>query len=996
MQELRKILISGAAIILLVLGGLQLPAVALDVNGMIHADSRWTTTDSPVTITGNVRVAEDAALTIDPGVEVVFQSSPDVSEGFSIRIDGTLVARGSESQPIVFTAADRSIPWGAIKFHDTSRDWDPAASAGSVMSYCVLEYGGNEADGGGMISTFNAMPLITRNAIRFSDAAGISAIVAEDPALISSLSGAARIVSNLIYGNAIGIRLAAEGGIVRNNYFLNNTRAVDARVRSNDVTFVNNTVFSSAPELFGTGLRFVLDERASGIARYQWEQTAGTPVILSNPQSPRTGFTAPDIGNDVGTLVFELTVWGKDGGQSRQNVAITVIGDNPPPVAEAGADANVQLAREAGETVTVTLDAGASSSSHVGIAGYAWEQTGGRPVFIVGANSITPEFTVPNSVAPGDVMTFQLTVTNQAGLTDTDTVRIRYYRNNIYPAADAGEDQTVEQGAEVSLDGSGSGDPDGFISAYAWVQTGGPAVELVDSNTARPDFFAPGDNPQPETLVFQLQVTDNGDLQDTDEVSITVNSSLVADAGADRTVSAGDQVVLDGSGSVDHTAVANINIETNSFKMENSDAGLLAFTADEAAAFNLNVSGNRLEALGNDGYLVYAYNWSGQAPQTLSMPYNYWGSEDSVIIDSLIYDSSDDYTLPAIDYQPIAAGDLSDTGSTLPYPPLADAGPDLESGADEAVTLDGSSSYDPDGIVRYQWEQIDGPAVALKSGNQPVAEFIAPSGGEAGDTLHFRLTVATGPTFSHSDTVAVALTPAEPLPTVDVGGCFIQSAGSEILGGIFSPGLTVIIALCMTAGIGFSCRRRICRCGRMRIGLLLAALVLTAIPARAGYFAVGGGAGGDAEEVNVTVETGAKDIRAWGLNLLFGVGLHLIPHSDNELPSETIALPCPNEDCIPMENVRKGTEVGMLGKLGVEIASSDFYVSAIGGFSAFTESELSQSPATGRAYEDDSETKLEALYGGGVSYFMDFKWDVVLQVDYDNIRGVTGSVGWHW
>jgi hypothetical protein len=177
---------------------------------------------------------------------------------------------------------------------------------------------------------------------------------------------------------------------------------------------------------------------------------------------------------------------------------------------------------------------------------------------------------------------------------------------------------------------------------------------------------------------------------------------------------------------------------------------------------------------------------------------------------------------------------------------------------------------------------------------------------------------------------------------------------------------------------------------------LLAAVVLPAVPAQAGYFAAGAGGGGDADEVNATIETGAKDIYFHNLDLLFGAGVFFIPHADNDLPSPTIALPCPNSECVSLDTVRKGTEVGFLGKLGIEIGSSNFYISAIGGFTAYTESELARSAATGRVYEESSDSTIEGLYGGGVSYFMDYKWDIVFQVDYDNIRGVTGTIGWHW
>ena len=967
-------------------------AYALDVNGVIGADSRWTKkADSPIHITGDVRVERDAKLTIDPGVEVIFQSSPDVSYGYSIRIDGTLIARGDQMEPIIFTAADSSIPWGSIMFSDASVDWDQDASTGSVIEYCVVEYGGNEADGAAMISTFNAMPLIESNAIRFSVSSGISAQVSEDPAVIFSLSGEIRIISNQIYNNATGILFAAEGGTIEDNYFLNNNRAIDFQVRSNDINVINNTVLSSAPELYGTGIRLFVDESASGIASYQWQQTAGTPVVLSNPQSGRTAFIASDPGSNVETLSFELTVTDKNGLQATDTVEITITGDNPPPVAVAGADGNVPLAQEEGEVVTVTLNGAGSSDPYLGIARYRWEQAEGKTVVLQGANTIAPTFTVPASVVAGDRMTFQLTVTDQGGLSSADTVELVYYDDNIYPVAAAGEDRMVSQGSTVVLNGTGSVDPDGSIAGYTWVQTDGLPVDLINPNTAIPYFEAPSDNTSAETFTFRLQVLDNGGLQDTDDISITVSSALVAAINA--TSFAGGGVILDGSTSVDLNATANIAIGSNVLEMDNQDAGLFALAVAENAAFQLNITENNFIAAENKGFIVYTYSWSGEAPASISLPENWWGTANGTIIQSMIYDQKDNYKLPEVDFRPFTGKEIPGTGSSLAYPPFADAGPDLETVADNSVTLDGSGSYDPDGIAQYLWQQIDGPEVELKNADQAIASFIAPIGGIDGATLQFQLTVSTDVTFSDNDTVNVTISPDEALPTVDVGGCFLQSAMSNHMSDSFFYELLFMLFLCLIAVLGVSYRLR----GTFpAVFILLAALVLNATPAHAGYLAVGGGAGGDADEVNVTIETGAKDIDIQKLDMLFGIGVFFIPHSDNDLPSSTISLSCPNDDCTSMGSARKGTEVGFAGKLGVEIGSSDVYVSAIGGFTAYTESELSRSPATGRVYEDSSDSKVEALYGGGVSYFIDYKWDVVLQVDYDNIRGVTGTIGWHW
>ena len=102
---------------------------------------------------------------------------------------------------------------------------------------------------------------------------------------------------------------------------------------------------------------------------------------------------------------------------------------------------------------------------------------------------------------------------------------------NDPPTADAGPDQTVDEGVAVTLDGSNSTDPDDGIASYQWTQIGGISVAFSDPTTSQPTFTAPDVGPNGEALAFQLTVTDYGGLQTSDEVIVSINDS--GDGGGD-------------------------------------------------------------------------------------------------------------------------------------------------------------------------------------------------------------------------------------------------------------------------------------------------------------------------------------------------------------------------------------------------------------------------------------------------------------------------------
>jgi len=165
-------------------------------------------------------------------------------------------------------------------------------------------------------------------------------------------------------------------------------------------------------------------------------------------------------------------------------------------------------------------------------------------------------FTI-HSIATGDAV--EVFAADMDGDADLDLLAAYYgsgefawYEQNTPPVADAGSDQSVGTEAAVTLDGSGSADPDGdYPLTYLWTQTSGPAVALSDPTIISPTFTTPSDS---AVLVFTLAVTDSLGTADPtpDEVLIAVDNQFpVADAGSDQDVDANTSVQLNGSGSSD-------------------------------------------------------------------------------------------------------------------------------------------------------------------------------------------------------------------------------------------------------------------------------------------------------------------------------------------------------------------------------------------------------------------------------------------------------------
>jgi hypothetical protein len=177
---------------------------------------------------------------------------------------------------------------------------------------------------------------------------------------------------------------------------------------------------------------------------------------------------------------------------------------------------------------------------------------------------------------------------------------------NVAPVPNAGSPQTVTSGTLVTLNGTGSTDPDGTIAIYAWTQTGGPAVTLLQPGTPQPTFVAPTVQLL-TTLTFSLIVTDNrGTASTPATVAIGVNPPAnvlpTANAGLNQVVLSGATVTLNGSASADAdgsiASYAWTQTAGAAVTLSNATVSQPTFTAPTVAStttftFSLIVSDNR-------------------------------------------------------------------------------------------------------------------------------------------------------------------------------------------------------------------------------------------------------------------------------------------------------------------------------------------------------------------------------------------------------------------
>jgi YD repeat-containing protein len=231
--------------------------------------------------------------------------------------------------------------------------------------------------------------------------------------------------------------------------------------------------------------------------RWQDEMPAGVSPVTSMSQGRMDA---------LGNMVITLN-GGVAGYMAHQN-------NRYAPVVSAQADYTTMS-----EGGGVSLFAYTADAENDGIISYQWSQVSGPEAQILTATAATTGIILPQ-VEQQEVAIFRLLAVDAGGSASESTIEIVITDLGPQPYVDAGEDQTVDEGITVVLQGTASGE-EGDLLQYEWIQRSGPTVTMTGKYKQQMSFVSP-DVSGTQDLQFELRVRVYGGNSNKDSVTVTV------------------------------------------------------------------------------------------------------------------------------------------------------------------------------------------------------------------------------------------------------------------------------------------------------------------------------------------------------------------------------------------------------------------------------------------------------------------------------------------
>lgn len=451
-------------------------------------------------------------------------------------------------------------------------------------------------------------------------------------------------------------------------------------------------------------------------------------------------FTLPSTDLIVGDTISAIKTLNHNSTAFSNNVVISE--KHPPAVSATSSPTNPQ----AGTNVTLTASVN-DPDSNTNQLSFQWQQQSGPTVSLSSNSVLNPTFTVP-SISATTSFSFQVTVTDEVGLSDTANITVVAtfaVPTNRAPIANAGTDLSVGNSTQVQLNGTASSDPDGDPLSYLWTQATSDSypVSLSSTSSSTPQFISPAISELQTDLHFTLRVTDSQGAQSSDDVIVHVTRSkqapvAVLNVRSGTSFPAGTEITLDGGNSTfDPTTIVR-QYRFRHVPNNSSDIPLTITQASNSASLARvtlpsTISSSReyrFELIVNDG-------------STDSVA-------DTVLVQSTISQPTSTPTATPTS-TPTCVNDL----------PNANAGNTIftTNTPGKVISLNGSASTDPHNLpLTYYWRQLStGPRVDLRNDQSPTPNFTIPTFSEKSLNLSFQLTVTNSCNRSNTSTVRVSI-----------------------------------------------------------------------------------------------------------------------------------------------------------------------------------------------------------------------------------------------
>lgn len=268
-------------------------------------------------------------------------------------------------------------------------------------------------------------------------------------------------------------------------------------------------------------------------------------------------------------------------------------------------------------------------------------------------------------------------------------IQVTLKKQNQSPVASISVNPIVFENESVQLDGSLSSDPDSATLSFTWTQISGPTVLLQNANSSKASFVAPFTNPgQDRALGFRLTVSD-GQLSDSKDVLLTVkdnglpNQNPIIDLPTSSVAIEKNQVI----------------INQTSFDPE----------GDRVSILWEQVSGTPVKI--NDATL-----------ETLSFVAPFVNSPTDLVFKLTVKDQNGGSS------EKLTTVSIHDGLYSNQVPVASINSTKLDFNENETVTLDGSSSTDPEGEnLKFKWTQLPGwPVLQLQNENSSKPSMTIP------------------------------------------------------------------------------------------------------------------------------------------------------------------------------------------------------------------------------------------------------------------------------